>query len=96
MHKVIGLTPRELWEYTQTHRNHHWTPQSVLHAGVPCRLVRLEDMPGFWEDMTQTKHPFPRVNSTEGAVIMDVPLVNDIKAYYADDIKLWEAAREYY
>jgi len=92
MHKVIGMTPRELFEYTKTHPNHHWTPQCVLHAGVPCRVVRLENMADFWDDMTFTKHPFPKINPTDGKVPRDEELTADIMNYYEDDYILWAQA----
>jgi hypothetical protein len=92
MHKIKGLTPRELWEYAQTHPNHHWTPQSVLHDNVQCMVVRLEGMHYFWHGLPDSTKPFPQVNETHGKVPYDMELMDEVLTYYADDLKLWERA----
>lgn len=95
MHDVLGMTPRELFEYSKLNPNHHWTPQSVLRADVPCLVVRLEEVGMWWDGLAQTTKPYPKVNPTQGKVPIDEKLRKEILTYYDADVQLWGSSCEY-
>lgn len=92
-HPITGLSPSELFEYIQEHKNYHWASQSCLLDNIEAELVRLENMGEWWDAWPHSTLRYPHTNRTEGDVEVDDTLLLRLEDYYAEDMKLYEDAQ---
>lgn len=88
-------SPEELFEFIQQYENQHWQPQHLYEAGIATELWTTESFTHRWNALPNTTQPMQPHNQTGSSTLALSPQLElDIRRYYAEDVALYEKARE--